>query len=42
MLGLREPIHYSVFCATLEGRIEDRIEFLGVHPDESERKVIIV
>ncbi len=26
----------------LEGRVEDRIEFLGVHPDEIERKAIIV
>jgi CRISPR-associated protein Cas2 len=26
----------------LEGRVEDRIEFLGVHPEEAERKAIIV
>jgi CRISPR-associated protein Cas2 len=26
----------------LEGKVEDRIEFLGVHPDETERKAIIV
>lgn len=26
----------------LEGRVEDRLEFLGVHPDEIERKAIIV
>lgn len=26
----------------LEGRVEDRIEFLGIHPDEIERKAIIV
>jgi CRISPR-associated protein Cas2 len=26
----------------LEGRVEDRIEFLGVHPSDAERKAIIV
>lgn len=26
----------------LEGRVEERIEFLGVHPSDTERKAIIV
>lgn len=26
----------------LEGRVEDRIEFMGTHPDEKERKAIVV
>lgn len=26
----------------LEGRVEDRIEFLGVYPDQAERKAIVV
>jgi CRISPR-associated protein Cas2 len=26
----------------LEGRVEERIEFLGVHPSDIERKAIIV
>jgi CRISPR-associated protein Cas2 len=26
----------------LEGRVEDRIEFLGAHPEETERMAIIV
>ena len=26
----------------IEGKVEDRIEFLGVYPDETERKAIIV
>jgi CRISPR-associated protein Cas2 len=26
----------------LEGRVEERIEFLGVHPSDAERKAIIV
>jgi CRISPR-associated protein Cas2 len=26
----------------LEGKVEDRIEFLGAHPDETKRKAIVV
>ncbi len=26
----------------LEGKVEDRIEFLGAHPNETERKAIVV
>ncbi len=26
----------------LEGRVEDRIEFLGVYPDEAERKAVVI
>ena len=31
-----------VDLGSFEGKVEDRIEFLGVHPDERERKAIIV
>jgi CRISPR-associated protein Cas2 len=26
----------------LEGKVEERIEFLGAHPDDTERKAIVV
>jgi hypothetical protein len=26
----------------LEGKVEERIEFMGIHPAETERKAIIV
>jgi CRISPR-associated protein Cas2 len=48
MVALEELIKHDedrvmiVDLGPLEGRIEDRIEFLGIHPAETERKAIIL
>ena len=42
LINLDEDRVMIIDLGPVEGRIEDRIEFLGVHQSETERKFIIV